>query len=55
MQPCTGTLLYFPVAPDNRFTSEAAIVLCSDCGFMSVSGGELDARHTDAQVVRADD
>jgi hypothetical protein len=54
MPPCTGTLLYFPVPPDDRFTTEAAIVLCSDCGFVTTTGGALDERHADSQVVPVD-
>ena len=52
--PCTGTLIWFPVAADDRFTEEAAICLCSDCGYVIVTGSLLDARHAESPVIRAD-
>jgi hypothetical protein len=54
MPPCTGTLLWFPVLPDERFPDEGAIIACSDCGYVIVSGSLLDERHHDAQVLRVD-
>lgn len=53
-QPCTGTLIWFPVPADHRFSSEAAIALCSDCGYIVVTGSLLDERHTDSPVIRAE-
>lgn len=50
---CTGTLLWFDVPADDRFEA-SAILLCSDCGYVIVSGSLLDARHSDSQVLRAD-
>ena len=54
MQPCTGTLLCFPVAADDRFPTEAAVAQCSDCGYIAVVGGVLDERHADSQAVPVD-
>lgn len=52
--PCTGTLIWFDVPADPRFNSEAAIVCCSDCGYIAVTGSLLDARHAESPVLRAD-
>jgi hypothetical protein len=52
--PCTGTLLWFPVPADARFSSEAAIAQCSDCGYIAVQGSPLDARHVESLVDRID-
>ena len=52
--PCTGTLLWFPVPADVRFLDESAILVCSDCGYLIVSGSLLDDRHHDSQVIRVD-
>jgi hypothetical protein len=53
-QPCTGTLIWFPVPADDRFADEAALALCSDCGYIVVTGSLLDERHAESPVVRAD-
>ena len=52
-QPCFGFLLWFEVPADDQFES-SAIVVCSDCGALFVSGGVLDERHFDAQVYRVE-
>ena len=53
-QPCTGTLIWYPVPADARFADEAALALCSDCGYIVVTGSLLDERHAESPVVRAD-
>jgi len=51
---CTGTMILFTVPADTRFPDEGTIAECSDCGYVTITGGPLDERHRDAQVVRAD-
>jgi hypothetical protein len=52
--PCTGTLIWYTVPADTRFSSEAAIAYCSHCAYIVVTGSPLDARHAESPVVRAD-
>jgi hypothetical protein len=51
---CTGTMILFTVPADARFPDEGTIAECSDCGYVTITGGPLDERHRDAQVIRAD-
>lgn len=50
---CTGTLLWFCVPEDGRFL-EAAVIECSECGYIVVTGSFLDERHTGVPVMRAE-
>jgi len=50
--PCTGTLLWFCVPEDARFL-EAAVIECSACGYLVVTGSFFDERHVDRPIMRA--
>ena len=48
---CTGTLIWFDVPNDDGGID--ALVECSDCGYLIVSGSLLDERHYDAPLLRS--
>jgi hypothetical protein len=47
---CTGTLLQHDVPADGRFPA-AAVLQCSDCGEVFITGTTPDERHHDAPVM----
>lgn len=48
---CAGTLIWYKVAPDDRFAQEAAVLQCTTCGAIFTSGYPVDLAHARAGVL----